>query len=57
MARDPICGMKVDEEKAANNADIRTKRYDFAPRFVNNASIRNPSATRIKRVFVFCVHA
>lgn len=30
--------MKVDEEKAANNADIRTKRMIFAPRFVNNAS-------------------
>jgi Cu+-exporting ATPase len=44
MARDPVCGMQVDEAKAEATARHEGKDYFFCSERCRDAFIRNPSA-------------
>ena len=43
MAKDPICGMKVDEKKAAGSSSYSSKTYYFCSPFCKNEFDKNPT--------------
>ena len=44
MARDPVCGMEVDEAKAEATARHEGKEYFFCSERCRDAFLRNPDA-------------
>lgn len=42
MAKDPVCGMEVDEEKAAVKAEYKGKMYYFCTRSCEEAFKKEP---------------
>lgn len=42
MARDPVCGMQVDEQKAAAKTDYRGKTYYFCSPACKATFEKNP---------------
>ncbi|HET6371633.1 MAG TPA: YHS domain-containing protein [Nitrospiria bacterium] len=43
MAKDPVCGMQVDEQKAAGQASFEGKTYFFCSAFCKKKFEENPS--------------
>ena len=44
MAEDPVCGMQVDEKKAAGQAEHQGRRYYFCSEGCRRMFEQNPSA-------------
>lgn len=44
MAKDPVCGMDVDEAKAAGQADHQGRRYYFCSDSCKRKFEQNPAA-------------
>jgi len=42
MAKDPVCGMEVDENKAAATANYKGKTYYFCAQACKRAFEKNP---------------
>lgn len=42
MAKDPVCGMEVDEKKAAAKSEYKGKTYYFCARGCKKAFDENP---------------
>ena len=42
MAKDPVCGMDVDEQKAAGTSHYRGKTYFFCAKSCKEKFDRNP---------------
>ena len=43
MAKDPVCGMKVDEKKAAGSSSYSGKTYYFCSPNCKNEFDKNPA--------------
>ncbi len=43
MAKDPVCGMKIDEKKAAAKSDYKGKTYHFCSISCKKAFDDNPA--------------
>ncbi len=49
MARDPVCGMDVDEKRAAATYDYRGVTYYFCSRSCKKSFKREPRKYRVKK--------